>query len=164
MEQIQWLEKSWRLSDLRPYERNPRQISESQYKKLKTSIQEDGYHTRIKATHDGRVIGGHQRLKAMRELGYEEIIILVPSRPLSDAEFQRIMVRDNVNNGSWDFDMLSTDFDLEELREMGVDEVMNIAPFDEEDKSHAPGVTQVKCPSCDCIFPVKGNKADVGSA
>lgn len=157
MDEIQWVEENWRLDDLRPYERNPRNITESQYEKLKASLKEDGYHTRIKCTNDGRVIGGHQRLKAMKELGFDTIIVLVPSRPLSPNEFDRIMIRDNVNNGSWDFDMLSSDFDLEELRGMGVDEVMDIAPFDEEDKSHDAGKVEVQCPNCGSCFTTKGN-------
>lgn len=159
MQQIQWLESSWRLDQLRPYERNPRHISKTQYKKLKASLEQDGYHTRIKATKDGRVIGGHQRLKALRELGHETIIVLIPDRDLSDSEFQRIMIRDNVNNGEWDMDLLSTDFDLEDLRELGVSEVMDIAPFDHDDESHDAGKSEVRCPGCGMVFTTKGNKA-----
>lgn len=160
MQQIQWVEKSWHLNDLKPYERNPRQVSETQYEKLKSSLREDGYHTRIKATKDGRVIGGHQRLKAMKELGWTYVQVLVPDADITDEQFRRIMIRDNVNNGEWDMDMLSTDFELEDLRDFGVHEVMDIPPFDEEDESHQPGKTQVCCPSCGAVFPVKGNKAN----
>lgn len=156
---IQWVEENKHLSDLRPYEDNPRHISETQYEKLKQSLEQDGYHSRIKATRDGRVVGGHQRLKAMRELGWANVQVLVPDRDLTDKEFQRIMIRDNVNNGSWDMDALANGFDLEDLRAWGVNDVMNIAPFDEEDESHEPGKSDVRCPNCETIFSVKGNKA-----
>lgn len=156
---IQWVEAVSRVSDLTPYERNPRQISDIQYKKLKDSLEQDGYHTRIKATGDGRVIGGHQRLRAMKELGYTEIIILIPDRQLTDEQFKRIMLRDNVNNGEWDMEMLANDFDLEELRSFGLDEVMNVPPWDEEDKSHEDGVSRVCCPGCGEVFAIKGNQA-----
>ncbi len=71
-ESIQWIEKISRLNDLRPFEQNPRRITKEQFEKLKQSLREDGYHSRIKATPDGRIIGGHQRLRALRELGYSE--------------------------------------------------------------------------------------------
>lgn len=159
-ESIQWVEKNVRLDQLRPYERNPRSITDIQYQKLKKSIKEDGYHNRIKATQDLLVIGGHQRLKAMKELGYDEITILVPDRPIPHKQFERILIRDNVNNGLFDMDMLANDFDLEELRDWGVHEIMDIMPEDKATDSDDGGGsdTEVICPECKHQFGVKGNK------
>lgn len=156
---IQWLEKSVRLNELRPFEHNPRTISESQYDKLKQSLTEDGYHSRIKATHDLRVIGGHQRLRALGELGYDVVAVLVPDRPVDDEQFKRILLRDNHNNGAWDMDILSGMADLEELRDIGLHDVMSIPPMD-EGEDPAPGKSMVCCPKCKETFPVKGNKAE----
>lgn len=158
--QIQWTEKTLRLAELRPFEQNPRTISEVQYEKLKQSLTEDGYHSRIKVTHDYRVVGGHQRLRALTELGLAELPVLVPSRPLSDAEFKRILIRDNHNNGVFDMDMLGNMFDLEELRDFGIHEVMQIPPMDANEEEVKPGKALVKCPGCGNIFPAKGNKHD----
>lgn len=152
---IQWVEKTVRLTELRPFEHNPRTITESQFAKLKQSIAEDGYHSRIKVTHDFRVVGGHQRLRAMQELGYESLAVLVPSRPLGDEEFKRILLRDNHHNGAWDMDALSGMFDVEELRKIGLTEIMNIPPIEENEE---PGRYMVTCPGCKHTFPVKGNK------
>lgn len=157
---IQWVEKSLRLGDLRPFESNPRTITASQFDKLKTSLIEDGYHSRIKVTHDHRIVGGHQRLRALQELGFKDVKVLVPDRPLSDGEFKRILIRDNHSNGLFDMDMLSGMFDLEELRDFGLHEVMNIAPLDDEDRPMTPPKSMVCCPQCQFVFPVKGNKAD----
>lgn len=159
MEEIQWLEEERHLGELRPYEQNPRHITEKQYEKLKHSIQQDGYHARISITPDGRVIGGHQRLRAMKELGFTYVKVLVPDRDLSHEEYRRILIRDNVNNGQWDMDELASSFDLEELRDWGVQEVMDIAPYDTEDKSHEEGKSHMKCPECGSVFAAKGNKA-----
>ena len=41
---ITWQEKTVAVSDLRPYERNPRRITESAYKRLKASLAEYRYH------------------------------------------------------------------------------------------------------------------------
>ncbi len=155
---IQWTEKQVHLGKLRPFEQNPRTITEVQYGKLKASLSELGYHSRIKATHDLRVIGGHQRLRAMRELGYEMVAVLVPDRPLTDEQFKKVLLADNHNNGVWDMDLLSGFADLEELREVGIHDIMNIPPMDDGEPP-AAGKTQVCCPKCGEVFPTKGNKA-----
>lgn len=154
---IQWVEETRRLNDLRPFERNPRTISETQFDKLKQSLVQDGYHSRIKITHDGRLIGGHQRLRALKELGFDEIKVLVPDRPLDDEAFKRICLRDNHNNGAWDIDILAADYDLEFLRAVGLHDVMNIPPMDENDEDAQPGKKLVCCPKCNHTFPTKGN-------
>lgn len=155
---VQWLERIVHLKDLTPFERNPRTITEAQFKKLKQSLSEDGYHSRIKVTHDMRVIGGHQRLRALTELGFTEVPVLVPDREISDDQFKRIVLRDNHSNGVFDMDMLADDFDLEELRDIGLHEIMNIAPV--EDSEPKAGKHYVACPKCEHVFPIKGNKAE----
>ena len=156
IEPVAWVEKVKRLNDLRPFEQNPRRITKDQFEKLKASLLEDGYHARIKATRDGRVIGGHQRLRALRELGFKEVPVLIPSRDLNDIEFVRIMVRDNHNNGLFDMDMMANIFDLEELRSFGLHDINLIPP--EGSGMEAPK-SSVRCPECNHEFPVKGNKA-----
>lgn len=159
LQAIEWVERNVHLQELKPFEHNPRTITETQYEKLKTSIKKDGYRSRITATQDLRVIGGHQRIRALRELGYERVAVLVPNRPIDDETFKRIVITDNVNNGAWDFDRLSALYDIEELRDFGVQEIMNIPPMDDGEPP-APGKTQVCCPKCSEVFPVKGNKAN----
>ena len=66
---ITWQEKIVPVSDLKPYERNPRRISKEAYERLKNSLKDLGYHQRVICQPDYRVIGGHQRIKAMMELG-----------------------------------------------------------------------------------------------
>lgn len=156
IDSIQWSEKTCRLKDLRPFEQNPRRITKEQFEKLKTSILQDGYHSRIKTDGRGRIAGGHQRLRALLELGFSEVPVLVPNRPLSDIEFMRVMVRDNHNNGLFDMDALANMFDLEDLRGFGLHDVTSIAPEGEGDK---PPRSMVCCPNCGESFPVKGNKA-----
>jgi hypothetical protein len=54
--------KNIKVSVLKPFERNPRRISEDAFNQLKKSFSESFYHQRIIATEDLRVIGGHQRI------------------------------------------------------------------------------------------------------
>lgn len=46
---ITWQEKIVLVSNLKPYERNPRKISERAYSKLLSSLRDNGYHQRIRA-------------------------------------------------------------------------------------------------------------------
>jgi ParB-like chromosome segregation protein Spo0J len=155
--QINWLEKGARLDELRPFEANPRNITETQFNNLLDSLRRFGQFRPLLVTHDLRIAGGHQRLKAMREMGWDSCRVSVPDRPITDAEYRELVIRDNVNNGTWDMDELANGWDLEELREWGVQEVFDIAPEDHGDVEG--GAYQVKCPGCQHVFPVKGNKA-----
>lgn len=151
--EIKWVEIEVHLSQLRPFEKNPRTITEEQFARLKQSLLEDGYHSRIKVTSDMRLIGGHQRLRALRELGYEHIPVLAPTTPITDEQYVRIMLRDNHNNGLWDMDVLANEYDIELLHDIGLHELTDIRP----DEASQAGKKMVKCPQCSEIFPVKGN-------
>lgn len=59
---IKWSEKTVKVSDLKPFERNPRRISQDAFNRLKKGLAENGYHQRIIATKDLRIVGGHQRI------------------------------------------------------------------------------------------------------
>lgn len=111
---MNWQEKIVQLSELKPFERNPRRISKESFQQLKNSLQEDGYHQRIIATPDLRVVGGHQRIRALQELGFKEIPILIPDRVMTDDEFRRTLVRDNISFGEFDMGILSADYNFEE--------------------------------------------------
>jgi DNA modification methylase len=118
---INWQSRTVNVSDLKPFERNPRKISAEDFAHLKASIEQDGYHQRVLATNDLRVMGGHQRIKALKELGYETIEILVPDCEISDDQFKRILVRDNLEYGAWELEPLGELLPMGELEEIGFD-------------------------------------------
>ncbi len=117
---IAWREKIVKVADLKPYERNPRRISPAAFAKLKDSLKENGYHQRILATTDLRVIGGHQRIWALNDLGIKEIAVLMPDAELTDDQFRRLLIQDNLPFGEFDFEMLANDFDVNELLDWGL--------------------------------------------
>jgi hypothetical protein len=119
---IKWTEKTVKVSALKPFERNPRKISEADYARLKKSLTENGYHQRVLATKDLRVVGGHQRIRVLKDLGIKEIAVLVTDEELTDDQFRRILIQDNLPFGSWDFDLLSADFEVDELIDFGMPE------------------------------------------
>lgn len=73
MSEMQW--QMLPLSQLRPAAYNPRKAlkpSDKEYQKIKNSIQEFGYVEPIIVNFDMTVIGGHQRLTVLKDLGYTE--------------------------------------------------------------------------------------------
>ena len=131
---IQWTEKTVLVSDLKPYEKNPRIITKEAYDRLKKSIQDLGYHQRIVCQPNGDVVGGHQRLKVFEELGIKEAKVLIPDRELTRDEFRRLLIQDNLPFGSHDFSMLAADFEIEELLDWGMPESWLIGKTEEEKK------------------------------
>lgn len=73
----------WRtipIGDLRPAAYNPRKKlkpGDKEYEKIKNSIQEFGYVEPIIVNYDMTVIGGHQRLTVLKDLGYTEVDCVV---------------------------------------------------------------------------------------
>lgn len=67
------------------------------------------------------VLGGNQRLRALRELKAESVpCIIVPQD--TDAEVLReIVILDNTNDGENDWDALANEWEQDELKEWGVD-------------------------------------------
>lgn len=61
------------LSELREWDRNPRNIKKDDYLKLKDQITLLGQYKPILAMTDGTVLGGNMRLKALRELGVDPV-------------------------------------------------------------------------------------------
>jgi DNA modification methylase len=147
---ITWSETTALLKDLKPYERNPRRIGKEAFTKLKQSIEQDGFHQRILCTPDFRVIGGHQRIKVLQELGWKEVQVLTPSRDLTEDEYRRLLIRDNLQAGEWDMDELANAFTIDELKDWGFPEnllpkqegVVNEPEGDEDEAPDAPAIPQ----------------------
>lgn len=134
MESITWVEKEIFVKDLKRYEKNPRRISEKQFKKLEKSFEEDGYHQRIICDYDLKIIGGHQRYEILLRKNIEKVKVLVPNKKLSSEQFKKINVRDNGWFGEYDLDLLSQDFEVDELLDLAVPEFLFNDNFEIDEK------------------------------
>ena len=108
--------------DLLPAEYNPRKDlkpGDAEYEKLKRSITEFGYVEPViwnKTT--GRVVGGHQRIKVLMDMGITEVECVVVE--LSEEKEKALNIALNKISGEWDKDKLAllitdlqgTDFDV----------------------------------------------------
>jgi site-specific DNA-methyltransferase (adenine-specific) len=122
---ITWHTETRKLKDLKDFSNNPRKIGKEEFDNLVRSLKEDGYHQRLLINVDGTIIGGHQRKKALLKAGFtndSELEVLVPDKLLEGKDFERINIRDNLPFGSFDFDILSSHFDSEQLIDWGMPE------------------------------------------
>ena len=92
-----------KLSELRPADYNPRKAltpEDKEYQDIKRSIEKFGYVDPIIINSDGTVIGGHQRLAVLTDLGYEEADVVVVDLDKNDEKALNIAL--NKITGEWD--------------------------------------------------------------
>ncbi len=113
--------KQRKISELNPAEYNPRQLTDKQYKQLKKSLKTFGCVEPVVINSNPMrkdiIVGGHQRCKVWADLGNDTIPTVEVE--LDEAAEMELNVRLNKNTGEFDFDMLSSYFDMEVLKEWG---------------------------------------------
>lgn len=117
-----------RIDTIKPHESNPRFISGEKMASLITSIKEfpEMMHIRqIIVDEKNIILGGNMRYKALVEMGYDEL----PSdwvkriKNLTENQKREFVIKDNVAFEEWDIDSLMETYEVEELKEWGVDRV-----------------------------------------
>ena len=113
------------IADLKELPGNPRTIKKEQFEKLKQSIKDnaDYFEARpiILSDRTGElvILAGNQRYKAAKAIGLKEVPTILLSN-LSEEREKEIIIRDNVENGEWDVDLLANEWDAMKLDEWGV--------------------------------------------
>ena len=107
MSAMQW--KNLSVEALRPAAYNPRKKlkpGDKEYEKIKNSIQEFGYVEPIIVNYDMTVIGGHQRLTVLKDLGYTEVQC-VEVHIEDENKVKALNVALNKITGSWNEQLLA---------------------------------------------------------
>jgi len=131
---IIWTTEKRKISELKPAEYNPRELTETQAKDLSTSLERFNLADPIVINSDNTIIGGHQRINILRRSSSELMVdVRVPSRSLTKDEERELNLRLNKNLGQWDYDLLAN-FDEEMLKDVGFDskELDKIFQLDEK--------------------------------
>lgn len=155
------------MEELRPADYNPRKISDKELEKLKLSIEEFGYVDLVIWNETtGNIVGGHQRYKALEDLGFTEIETVVLE--LDENKEKALNIALNKISGEFDIEKLKeilselqfedinlelTGFDLDEIDDMleassmSLDnsEEIDLGEFDDDD-------FKCRCPECDFHF------------
>lgn len=97
------------IGTLKPAAYNPRKKlkkGDKEYEKIKKSIVEFGYVEPIIVNYDGTVIGGHQRLTVLSDLGYKEVQC-VQVRIDDENKVKALNVALNKITGAWNEELLT---------------------------------------------------------
>ncbi len=150
-----------KIADLMPASYNPRKAlkpGDKEYEKIKRSIQEFGYCEPIIVNRDMTVIGGHQRVTVLRDLGYSEIDCIVID--IDKTKERALNIALNKITGEWnkelladliaelqdsDFDVTFTGFDppeIEQLMNSVHDKEIVEDDFDIDSQLQQPTVTR----------------------
>ncbi len=112
------------ISELKPSEYNPRSWSDEAIRQLKESIKRFGVVDPLLCNsapkRQGVLIGGHFRLKILKELGYKKVPVVYLNIPDPEKE-KELNLRLNRNTGDWDFELLK-EFNIETLLDVGFDD------------------------------------------
>lgn len=135
-----WLQSTKKISDLVEYDRNPRTITNERFEKLKQRIKSQGYRNPICLTHEGTILAGHQRYKALMDMrfGDLELPVMIPPKDLKLTEklIQEIILTDNISWGDFDWDIISSDYEIPDLKNWGLD-TSAIEPQEEKERKEA---------------------------
>lgn len=156
------------MKELKPADYNPRKITGEEYEKLKRSIEEFGYvDLMILNKTTGNIIGGHQRYKALTELGYEKADVVLVE--FDETKEKALNIALNKISGGWDVERLKdllleldvgevdvelSGFDLSEIENM-MTQTYQEFDNDEVDLDEFEEDFNCRCPECDFHFNAK---------
>ena len=109
-----------KVTELVPYEKNPRKISEEAINAVAESIKEFGFKNPILIDKNNVIVAGHTRRLASLKLGLEEVPCVVVD-DLTPQQIKALRLADNKTNelAGWDFGEL--DLELEGLEDMDME-------------------------------------------
>lgn len=149
-----------KLIDLKKLEGNPRIIKDKQFEILCKSIKDNPKYFEARPlilsdrTGELVIIAGNQRYEAAKAVNLKKVPTFL-IEGLTEEKEREINIRDNVVNGEWDMDLLST-WDSLPLAEWGVDIPKAWTADDEsepeEDEPEKPQI--IICPKCKFEFSI----------
>jgi ParB-like chromosome segregation protein Spo0J len=91
-----------KIADLIPHEKNPRKITKAAMDLLKRSLHDLGNLSPVTLNiTTGRIIGGHQRLKAMAQLGETETDVWCVSLDEKKEKSALLQLNNHSGGGTW---------------------------------------------------------------
>jgi len=124
--------------------KNPRILKDDKFIKLKKSLEDDPEMLELREViaydNNGEliVICGNMRLKALKELGIKEVPTKILPAETNINKLKAYTIKDNVSFGDHDWEVLSNEWDVEQLEGWGLDipsfEVEEVLESTKDDK------------------------------
>ena len=115
--------KKVKISEIKANPNNPRLIKDDKFAKLVKSVTEFPEMLEIRpivVNSEMVVLGGNMRLKACKEAKIKELTVIIADN-LTEEQQREFLIKDNVSGGEWDWNILSNEWDVEQLTDWGVD-------------------------------------------
>lgn len=109
-----------KVSELVPYEKNPRKIPEEAINAVAESIKEFGFKNPILIDKNNVIIAGHTRRLASLKLGLEEVPCVVVD-DLSPQQIKALRLADNKTNELAEWNIGELDLELADLLDMDME-------------------------------------------
>lgn len=139
-----------KLSELKLNPDNPRLIKDEKFKKLCERIKANPEFLKLRpiiVDKDNVIIGGNMRYRALKELGYTELKKewVKKADELTDEQRREFIIIDNNSYGEMDWEIASSQYDLKELEDWGVDVPDFLTQKEvEEDDFEVPPMDQIQ--------------------
>lgn len=138
-----------KLTDIKLNPNNPRFIKDDKFKGLVNSLKDLPVMTELREVivdENNMIIGGNMRFRAAKEAGWKEIPTKVFTREMAkknneltkqnktyEQYVSEIVIKDNLSGGDWDWDMMTSHYDIDQLLKWGFSEYdLRIGKIDEQ--------------------------------
>ena len=110
------------ISNIKPYENNPRKLSEQAIEKVAMSLKEYGFRQPIVVDKDMVIVAGHTRYRASKKLGLKQVPISVIDN-LSKEQINAYRIADNrtAEESEWDSELLKMEIKELEVKDFKLD-------------------------------------------
>ena len=141
------------VSSLRQNLNNPRTISEDNFRRLVKSIKDAPWMLKLRPIVIDEfdvILGGNQRFNASVEAGLSKVWV-IRANDLTEEQRKRFILRDNIDFGKWDLEIIRQQYTQEELIEYGslLDLLPREAPQPDEGVKPPMGDDYVQEPNID---------------
>lgn len=119
---INWKLESLSIKDLKEHKKNPRQITRDKLENLGNLIEKFGLIDKPIVNRDMTIIGGHQRIKYLKGKKVKIVDCWVPDVDLSEEDVDELCIGFNLQQGSWDWDVLANEWEPLDLLKYGFTE------------------------------------------
>jgi len=110
------------INTIKPYENNPRKLSETAIEKVAMSLKEYGFRQPIVVDKDRVIVAGHTRFRASKKLGLKQVPVSIIDN-LTEEQINAYRIADNrtAEESEWDNELLKMEIKELEAKDFKLD-------------------------------------------